>query len=359
VVFAKFYRMKRNQLYGGFFIIAGSLLFISALMTCIILNSGPSHGLEGPTTTVPISIIGSAPVEQSNIITPNGSEGDLVIRLRLQGLSVSSRELTCLVDLKVSTRFKEDLWDSTENTTVADYTNGLTLKTKYAEYLLPLEINECSSGSSILVQIPLKNLFLPDTETCPQPSKAVQITLPVTGRPQLYPEDWYLLNATFALPWHGSIFPGTIKPPPGTCLIPPEIEVFSDVALSNKHIVMQQYPSSCGGAVKLLLTTNIFTRVYTWTIMFIPILLFLVFIHVLYVNSDFRGKPINNLIAGVIAAIIAVLPLRIVLVPSEIPGLTCVDLILALGMASIFALVIVTYGVEILNKANKKTKRSK
>jgi hypothetical protein len=321
-----------------------------------MLNIGPGHGLKGSITTVQSSIIGSTPLEQSNVITSNDT--DLTIRLRLQRLDMSSRELTALIDLKVSDRFKEDLWDSADNTTIAD-SESLILKTKYENYMIPIEIRECSTGSSTIIQIPLKSLFAPINEICPQPSNATEIILPVTGRPRLYPEDWYLLNASFALPWNGAIFPGHIKPAPDTCTIPPEIEVFPDVGLSNKYIGLQQYPSSCGGTIQLLITSDVGTRAYTWTILLIPIILLFIFIHVLYINPETRKKSISSLIAAAVAAIIAVLPLRIVLVPPEISGLTCVDLILALGMSSIFALIIITYGFEIRGKASKKERGAK
>lgn len=351
--------MKGNLGWGVFFITLGGIIFLCSLITCIALNYGPSDGIEGNTTKVLCSAIGSIPPEQSNIVTSNGTENDLIIRLRLDRLDMPNRELTCLIDLKVSKLFQENLWDSTENTTVADVSDNLRLKTEYENYMLPLEINECSSGATRTIQIPLKSLFMAKTESCPQPSTATEITLPMTGRPQLYPEDWYLLNTTFTLPWNGPIFPGQIKPPPGTCTAPPEIKVYSDVGLCNENIVMQQYPSNCGGVIKLLIRTGNFTRLYTWTIVLVPIYLLLIFIHLLYTNSERHRISITNLIAGLVASIIAVLPLRVVLVPSEIPGLTCVDLILALGMASIFALIIITYGFEIVSKASKKERRAK
>lgn len=351
--------MKRNLLSGSFFIILGGIIFISTLSTCIALNYGPNDGIEGPVTKVPCSVTGSQPPEQSNIVTENETENYLTIRLRLEKLDMPNRELTCLIDLRASKEFQDNLWDIRENTNVADISNGLRLKSEYENYMLPLEINECSSGVNKTVQIPLKSLFLTKTESCPQPSTATEIILPMTGRPQLYPEDWYLFNATFKLLWNGPIFPYGIEPAPDSCVIPPEIKIYSDVNLCNKNIVVQQYPNSCGGAIKLLIRTGTFARLYTWIIALVPIYLLLVFIHLLYVNSDRHRISISNLIAGLVAAIIAVLPLRIVLVPSEIPGLTCVDLILATGMASIFALVLITYGFEIIGWRKRKVKKER
>ncbi len=116
---------------------------------------------------------------------------------------------------------------------------------------------------------------------------------------------------------------------------------------------MQQYPNSCGGAIKLLIRTGTFTRLYTWTIVLVPIYLLLIFIHLLYVNPGKDRLTISEIVAGLVASIISVLPLRLVLVPSEISGLTGVDLILALGMSAIFALILISYGIEIISKSKK------
>ncbi len=111
MAFDTFYNMKINLITGSFFILLGTVIIISALLTCIVFNYGPNDGIEGPVTKVPCSVTGSIPSEQSNIVDSNEAENYMTIRLKLEKLDMPNRELTCLIDLRASKEFRENLRD--------------------------------------------------------------------------------------------------------------------------------------------------------------------------------------------------------------------------------------------------------
>src|SRR5687767_7752891 len=70
------------------------------------------------------------------------------------------------------------------------------------------------------------------------------------------------------------------------------------------------------------------TWVFAYAMAIIPLAIAALLLHILFLARPGRDEPVTHLLLNVAAAMIAVLPLRQVLVPQEITGLTRVDLLL-------------------------------
>jgi hypothetical protein len=89
------------------------------------------------------------------------------------------------------------------------------------------------------------------------------------------------------------------------------------------------------------------TRVFVYAMAAIPIVLGAFLFHVLFLGKTLSGEPVHHLLLNVAAAMLAVLPLRQVLVPQEITGLTRIDLVLGLGLVLIISLSLLRYATLI------------
>ena len=79
----------------------------------------------------------------------------------------------------------------------------------------------------------------------------------------------------------------------------------------------------------------------------VPILFALVFLHLLFLHPRLRQLGLEQFLMPMIAAILAILPSRLVLVPSDIEGLTRVDVVLGLGLVATVAVAVTKYACEI------------
>jgi amino acid permease len=81
----------------------------------------------------------------------------------------------------------------------------------------------------------------------------------------------------------------------------------------------------------------------------VPVIFALLFLHLLFLHPRYRGLGLETFLVPLIAAILAILPLRLVLVPSNIEGLTRVDVALGAGLVLTVAVALAKYLWEIWN----------
>jgi hypothetical protein len=76
----------------------------------------------------------------------------------------------------------------------------------------------------------------------------------------------------------------------------------------------------------------IWYQLYTYALAGVPIAFAVLFADLFVLTRRFRPSDIQDFLVAALGGIFTVLPLRLILVPSDIPGLSRIDLILGLGV---------------------------
>jgi hypothetical protein len=202
-----------------------------------------------------------------------------------------------------------------------------------AECIKPIFMNLQSCG--IPVTIPLGTLVETGGHRASSSGSAVrETTLPVMGWPSRFPSDVYQLTIQpeVVLPPHIDLDTSAAGGLAYYPVAPTETLLFGDSGLGGHTLTAAE-----GGMPKELVLGFVIGRpllyqVTIYVVALLPLLLGFVFWHV----SVRQRRPIFDLgvTAGLIATMLAILPLRVVLVPSDFnaTGLTLVDYILVLGV---------------------------
>lgn len=91
----------------------------------------------------------------------------------------------------------------------------------------------------------------------------------------------------------------------------------------------------------------------TYVVALVPLAFALLFLHLLFINPTTRMIPLSDFLMALAGTVLAVLPLRVVLVPAEIEGLTRVDTLLGVGLLTLTALGLARYGRDVLLTARR------
>jgi hypothetical protein len=253
----------------------------------------------------------------------------------------------------------------------ASYTR--TLKPQFEDEALELQIQNRLDQPDIFRRIPLKELFLSREEaTHSAPASEQEVAdiedksndatveissakMPVYGQASLYPSDWYYITAfvqvelgrfslherdtsrySFFLPLDLKIAPPTSQMA-GTTLAYGRGEgmgVIDDVRMFD-----------------LVVTRSFLVKSFVYGVALIPFVLSLLLAHMLFFFPTSQIPPdgafIRDLILAVAGVVIAILPLRAVLVPPEVHGLSQVDFILGAELAFIVCLALVGYALHV------------
>ena len=180
------------------------------------------------------------------------------------------------------------------------------------------------------------------------------IRLPLNARPNRYPQDWYEGSAlvTVILP-EGLEFvpraedignPGRLMTVKLSLRTPPDTGVVIYYQLTHEGDPIRLNSPDVQG-LRLLIRRDPPTRAYVWTMALIPLLLILIALTQIFQSR--RREPSGP--GGVwpisleAVALLAILPLRQVLVPPEIRGLTTIDFLLGAELAAFIALIAAQY----------------
>jgi len=112
-------------------------------------------------------------------------------------------------------------------------------------------------------------------------------------------------------------------------------------------LLSQVHPNPYAGPLfELLITRDWITQVYTYAVASAPFVMAAMLLHILRITRRFSTEPVKDLpvlLVGLPAVFLTVLPLRAVLVPADIPGVTRTDLILGLGLMILLTIIVVAY----------------
>jgi hypothetical protein len=167
------------------------------------------------------------------------------------------------------------------------------------------------------------------------------ITIPIAGYPRMYPADHYLGPIDFTLSTNN----GEVAVPPHLLPIIMSPEWYVEPAAANLTWRIGQAagegsaPDVHVNSEELVAQRPIGVELFVWVIIAIPLLLIILLGLVLW---HLPSGSIEGLV-GVGAVMLAILPIRLVLIPGEITSLAIVDFALASEMALLAAVTLVWF----------------
>lgn len=187
------------------------------------------------------------------------------------------------------------------------------------------------------------------------------ITIPLVGAPSRYPFDSYRLSADFEIDT-GDIGIGRTADTTQIMLVSGSLlSTWSlagvttpmvrnvDMAAAMDHTLPHVDSLGAQGFIDFpaIVTRPFSLRLWVLLMSLVPLGFALIFTHVLFLNRESRRRPIEEFFVGLSAAALAVLPLRLVLVPADVQGATLVDALLAFGVATLTALGLSRYASDL------------
>ncbi len=171
-----------------------------------------------------------------------------------------------------------------------------------------------------------------------------EFTLPLVAAPQEYPFDWYSLRDDFSVTifyLDGEKDEEIVARPTKSDEPPVNVKVFGEPALSPLILTAStaKPPRELdhGASLTVRLERSATTRWYVTVIAWIPLLLAVLLCIVLLRANAAEGRIGLEAVAAVTAALLAVLPIRFVLVPAAVAELTLVDYWLGFEVAVLAA----------------------
>lgn len=179
-------------------------------------------------------------------------------------------------------------------------------------------------------EVPLSRLYLKPEQLGIRRSPLVDlgmIEVPAAGAPQRYPFDWYVAEGNLALTLSNESIGlphEDIPTLPYRLIIlqEPTVAPLISRAAIQGPVAPENIPNS--QIIGVRLTRGNTTRIFVVTLAVVPLLLALLLFVVIFVIGT--ARPVGpEVLAGVAAVLLAVLPIRFVLVPTEVTELTLVD----------------------------------
>jgi hypothetical protein len=292
-----------------------------------------------------------------------------VVWINIERIVPSERKIYGTLSLLMPLNALKGIW-SIDKQEFVNYGEGTTrgsmnIKSDYSE--LPLEVSILSRPNYVH-EVPLKSFYTVSSIRQAAGLVSSPVTLAMSGNPESYPSDVYRLDIMVQM-----------KLPKGLCLlntheddpflnsgcsrdehlnpgkIEPTIKLIKDTSLESRNIRystihnyvdlmpadaniwaddVDDYRIIDGWMTDILISRDIGFTWYVYAITLIPGLFAVILFRMFLLSRNVSATGVQSTLVGTVAVLLAILPLRGVLVPAEIQGLTRVDLIL--GMEALF-----------------------
>jgi len=293
----------------------------------------------------------------------------------LQKVVVNENRIEGYVLLQIPPGLRARIWDPEKKQQVLELgaeSSGLTAKADYADRDV-FRINYASGTLTRSETITFQDVFSPQGGFYNAWRSNSTVEIRGTGQQDRFPFDWYHVRELFSVdlvdPFclvkvtdnnqqsTSPLLEGECPTGLDTWLshspvghkIPLHIKVAAEPTMQGRKIKVNQYSSANvlnEVKVEVLIERDGLFKLYITIMSLIPLVLALVFLDMLL----FSGKQHVNMIeAGpaIAASILAVLPIRSIIVPSEIQGINTVDIFLGIGLIAIAAALFTKYALEI------------
>jgi len=205
-------------------------------------------------------------------------------------------------------------------------------------------LNQFPGAGDVRRRVSLRRFFDPRTYA---PTVRIPLTLPLQGEPQAYPSDWYQLEGDILL-WPTEPF--AIRVSGSVPELPVVLSYAAGPAMRGTTLkVADGGPRFDASRIDAVIKTSSRSRDVAYGIAIIPTVLAAIALLLLLLDrrrtgSTLRGQEIAlTLVLGVLA----VLPIRQVTVPSELAGLTRVDLLLAFGVVAAVSVLLLALAIHL------------
>lgn len=201
--------------------------------------------------------------------------------------------------------------------------------------------------------IPLRSLVDPGPSDR-SPESAAVVTLGIRyAATNRYPDDWYAAATSFRMQLPDGLVWST--PLLASSEIPAGAEVANASGSTDKIIYLSnssflqhtdEGPYSSNPSISIIVRRPPLTQLFVWSMALTPALLLPIIVIQLISERREAGassKTARNVSLELAAALLAILPLRQVLVPSEVQGLTTVDYLLGAELAIFIGIVVIYY----------------
>ncbi|HUL24456.1 MAG TPA: hypothetical protein VLW44_01620 [Streptosporangiaceae bacterium] len=236
-------------------------------------------------------------------------------------------------------------------------------------YTRPLLLISSNIGlSSIVIPVPLSTLQRYDSSPACNSMKAVPYvrgsgfrmlqSVFVLGQPRAFPDDWYELNDRVTVylcrtkQTRGECVTGLNQN--GTASAPGRTLPASLIATTDDQDLMMNVSTRSQSQLQFVIQRWGLFVAYTYVIAVMPFIFIILLFstYILRKRAKAAGKEtsyspaatapaVYEIAFGVAAALVAILPLRAVLVPSSLPNLTRLDIVFSTGAALLVALSVV------------------
>jgi hypothetical protein len=220
--------------------------------------------------------------------------------------------------------------------------------TRYGRGLsLPLRISATYGvGLAYQTRIPLASVVQSVNDN--DRALTLRFTLPLQGTSTAFPSDWYEL-ANDVVVWPPTTYALADSAGVGQPSIPLRLTLTAGPAMRGFSTAMVSKPNVDGSFLRLVINTDSATRTLAYATASVPILLAIVGLFLLAYKPR-RNRSVlrvQELAVTIVLGVLAVLPIRQVIVPSELHGLTRIDLLLALGVTSSVGVLLLALAAQL------------
>lgn len=174
-----------------------------------------------------------------------------------------------------------------------------------------------------------------------------ELVLPLDAAPRRYPDDWYVLSGSLAVAIGGNeVGLPAGKAEPGIPVGPQQWLPFRVGILSEASVAGLMVEPSVSRPnkqrsrqISIELKRSLTTQAYVWIVASIPFVLACMFLVAMHGRPEHEAVRVEGL-TGYTTALLAVLPIRLVLVPAGILELTLLDYWMGFEMALLVAVAI-------------------
>jgi hypothetical protein len=177
------------------------------------------------------------------------------------------------------------------------------------------------------------------------------VTIPLKGYAGWYPQDKYTANVSLAVTLPAGMTPSLDTGGYAQVHSVQGGTVANDwnVSVTPAPKSFQQIVSNADDTFQIALSRDWYNQFFVYTVALIPMLFALLFFHLLFFAGGGHGigRSFEHFTEALVVSVLSVLPLRVVLVPGDISGLTRVDLVLGVGLVLIVTVAAGKYAREI------------
>ena len=196
---------------------------------------------------------------------------------------------------------------------------------------MTLEVHGVVPLTYMTVPLPLGPLAAQHEADSSAPLHIATLDVPVVADPRRYPLDRYAFESRFLVTYSAGVFVTRTGFPQSAPMTQDVVAQPSLDGFSIRH-------SSAAGTFDVRLTRSFWDILFIGVLVLVPVVLAGLIWLAINLEGQERAHPLE-IVVGVTASLLALLPIRTVLVPPDIPVLTLLDFILGAELGLLAAVV--------------------